>query len=122
MSDASSIADLIARLHEQRKLWVVLSEEPARKLQISRPTEADMGVLRGKTGMDLYRAYADLVSDWKGFTLADLGGEAADRVPFSRAAWDALWVDRMDWLTAVGEAANKAFIDHRLQQGEAEKN
>lgn len=117
-----TVAQLIQQLQEQRRFWVTLSEEPTRKVQISRPTEAHMGVLRGLQGMQLFQAYADMVLDWKGFSLADLGGEGTDRVPFSRAAWDALWVDRMDWLTAVGEAANKAFIEHRTQQGEAEKN
>lgn len=121
MSDAT-VAQLIQQLHEQRRFWVTLSEDPTRKVQISRPTAADMGVLRGLQGMEMYQAYADMVLDWKGFSLSDLGAEAADRVPFSRAAWDALWVDRLDWLSAVGEAANKAFIEHRTQQSEAEKN
>lgn len=123
MSDASaSIAALLERLQEQRRFWLTLSEEPARKLQVQRPTEAQMAVLRGKAGMDLYQAYADLVQDWKGFTLADLGGEGADRVPFSRLAWNAIWVDRLEWLSAVAEAANKAFVEHQTQQAEAAKN
>lgn len=118
----SDVAALIERLKEQRRFWVQLSEAPARKLQVTRPTEAQMAVLRGRTGMELYQAYADLVTDWKGFTLADLGGEGDERVQFSAAAWDALWVDRLEWLSAVGEAANAAFVEHRVKQGEAAKN
>lgn len=119
---AASVAQLIAQLEEARRFWLTLTEDPTRKVLVTRPTEAQMAVLRGRTGMALYHAYADLVSDWKGFSLADLGGEGADRVPFSRAAWDAIWVDKLEWLSTVAEAANKAFVDHRQQQAEDAKN
>jgi hypothetical protein len=121
MSEAS-IAQLIAQLQQQRRFWLTLSESPARKLEIARPTEAQMAVLRTYAGMELYQAYADMVVDWKGFSLADLGGESQERMPFSRAAWDALWPDSLHWLALVGEAANKAFVEREQQQADAEKN
>ena len=120
MSD--TVASLIQKLQEQRRFWVTLSEEPTRKVQVTRPTAAQMAMFQGLQGMARFQAFADLVDDWKGFSLVDLGGDAPDRVPFNRAAWDALWVDRLDWLATVFEAANNAFVKHQGQKADAEKN
>jgi colicin import membrane protein len=49
---------------------------------------ADTKALASGWAVPRFQAFADLVEDWKGFSLADLGGESTDRVPFNRDGLD----------------------------------
>lgn len=121
--------EAIAAHRAARQSWVELEPakdgQPAKRVQIIRPRDAeafDLRDLRGGGEIDLLvRCACKYVTGWDGFTLADLLGAAIappDPAPFSAELWAEVAPDHSPWLVAVFEALNRA-VEAELQRREA---
>jgi len=81
-----SPADILARMDEQRAIWVELGD--GRRVKMHRPLETEMPrLVRGVSVQDV----CDCACGWTGFTEATLLGPAvgaADEVPFDAGLWE----------------------------------
>lgn len=92
-------SDLVAALYAARERWVDLDEGKA--VRVRRPAEAEWSRVR-RSGPE---AFVACVTDWRGFTEADVDPEGGnDKVPFDAELWAVLALDRSDWLGKVIEA------------------
>ena len=125
--------EAIAAHRAARQSWVELvaakDGQPAKRVQIIRPREAELQDFTPKPGQsDTDRMLAcavKFVTGWDGITLADLLGAAvapADPAPFDARLWAEVLPDRMDWLTTVASGLMEVIATHQRQRAEAAKN
>ncbi len=122
---------ILAQRQAQRLRWVELAPasdgKPARRVQITRPTETEQPALLQRKG-DGFQWSADIehvkrfVVGWDGFTEADLVGAAGgdQPVPFSAALWADVCADSSDTTTTVAAALLAFLADyHRTLEADA---
>lgn len=122
---------ILAQRQAQRRSWVELAPasdgKPARRVQITRPTETEQPAFLQRVG-DGYQWAADIehvkrfVVGWDGFTEADLVGAAGgdQPVPFSPALWADVCTDSKATTAKVAEALLAALTDyHRTVEADA---
>lgn len=120
-------AELIARMRAARKSWLELA--PGKQVQIIRPAEADLGDFVPKAGQDdtarMLMVATKYVTDWQGFTEADLLGESqasAIVVPFDPTVWAEVVRDNADWLLKVVYQLMEVVSAHTKANTENAKN
>lgn len=124
---------ILAQRQAQRLRWVEVAPaqdgKPARRVQITRPTETEQPKFLRRTG-DKYQWVADLehvkrfVVGWEGFLESDLIGAAggSEPVPFSAALWADVCADSSDTTVRVAEALLQSIADHAETQAADAKN
>ena len=116
---------IIAQMDEQRARWHDLPDMPGKRLRLLRPLETDVDKLGGTSLHRLADALAEFVTDWAGFTEADLVGasQGSDAViPFDRRLFARWMRDRLEVTTFVGEQVHAAIQAHRAEREQARKN
>ena len=115
-----SPADLIARLDEQRAVWVPLAE--GRRVKLQRPLETELGAFAEGVGVD---AVCQRATAWEGFTEATFLGAsigASDALPFDAALW-ARWVrDDAAEARKCLDALVRAITEYLAAKDTTEKN
>lgn len=122
---------ILAQRQAQRLRWVELAPasdgKPARRVQITRPTETEQPAFLQRKG-DGFQWSADIehvkrfVVGWDGFLESDLVGAAGgdQPVPFSAALWADVCTDSSDITAKVAEALLTALADyHRAVEADA---
>lgn len=118
-------AQLIARLLEQRRRWVPLTDGV--EVLVQRPAEAELGpyLLQLDGGKTALRAGLDQVKScvvgWRGMTEAVLFGPAIggdEAVDWSPDLWAVVVVDRHEWVRIVSDAVVQHIAEHyKAQEG-----
>lgn len=119
---------LIAQMQAQRAVWLDLPNGKA--LQIMRPRETEMLDFLRHDAAGNAEMYADLthvkryVSDWRGYTEADLVGAAgsSDEVIFTPELWAEVCADDTATTKLVAEKLLNLIVDHRSRQAAEAKN
>ena len=104
-----SPADLIAKVLAKREFWVDL--EPAKRVRVRRPAEAEMPAFRRITPQQVLGCCVG----WDGITEADVLGPSLaspDPAEFSVELWTVVALDRVDWIERVSAAVVKAITEH----------
>lgn len=72
-----SAAELLRQSKLKRSKWYELDDPPRRAVQIRRPQEGELFDMRGsRTAQDVVDLLSAAAIDWRGFTEADILGEA----------------------------------------------
>ena len=124
---------VLAMRRAQRQSWVEVAPaangRPARRVQIIRPTETEQPQFLRAVG-DKYQWSAELehvqrfVTDWDGYTEADLVGPAggSDPVPFSPQLWADVCADSAKTTVKVAQALLDVLSRHAGTSAEDAKN
>jgi len=112
--------DLIARLLARRERWLELGQGKAVRLR--RPAECEFAaVLRGMA----VERIAACVTEWRGFTEADLLGPqhgSTASVAFAADLWAEVLRDNAEWFGLIVEGIAEDVRRHTEARGSAEKN
>lgn len=125
---ADVLNPLIAALRSARERWVEVA--PGKQVKIRRPTEAEFpafvrdvaGVRTLSVELEHVQQY---VTDWRGFTEADLLGATvgvADALPFDALVWAEVVADHLEWLKPAAQALLRAITEHVESQDATAKN
>jgi len=123
---ATAVDRLLAQMRAQRTRWVELEPgteggQPAKRVQILRPPEAELPDLLTTTADGRHtlavqqRHVEQYTIGWDGITEADLIGPAgsSEPAPFATALWAAVTLDRVAWGRTVAQAILAAIVEHR---------
>lgn len=120
-------AAVLQRLRAARQSWVEL--EPGKRIQITRPPEADMQDFiprPGESEVDrMLRCATKYVVGWEGITEADLLGEALaspEPVKFEPVLWAEVVRDNRDWMMKVVVGLMDVVSAYEKARSESAKN
>jgi hypothetical protein len=120
-------SETVRRMLTQRRRWHELDDPPRRALLLQRPGALRLMRMRagGLDAEGAVREVSEAVVDWRGFTEADLLGQAigsSDAHPFSREVFECWIEDNVDSLEQAAVEyfeLIRAYVDSK---GGAEKN
>lgn len=112
--------ELIRRIYAQRERWLDLGD--GKEVCVRRPDEWDSVLFARSRSVDAICRY---VTNWRGFTEADILGEGVgtvDEVPFGAALFRVMAGDRMDWLEKLLEMISGLIEEHEQAKADSAKN